>query len=129
MKNTLTQILLCSMIGIASHASANPLEVTIKIQKGRFSPSQVEIPANTKVKLIIENLDDTPEEFESHDLNREVLIQANSKAAIYIGPLSPGRYQFEGEFSPATAQGVVIVKWILNSLILWCSPYLVNCIM
>ena len=62
------------------------------------------------MKLVINNLDDTPEEFESHDLNREVLIQGNSSASIYIGPLAPGRYKFEGEFSPETAQGVVIVK-------------------
>jgi hypothetical protein len=62
------------------------------------------------VQFIIENLDDTPEEFESYDLNREVLINANSKASFYIGPLSPGIYKFEGEFSPETAQGIVRVR-------------------
>ena len=85
-------------------------EIQISIKNGRFLPSEINIPANTKVKFIIENLDDTPEEFESYDLNREVLIKANSKASFYIGPLSPGLYKFEGEFSPDTAQGVVRVQ-------------------
>ena len=85
-------------------------EIQISIKKGRFIPAEINIPANTKVKFIIENLDDTPEEFESYDLNREVLIKANSKASFYVGPLSPGSYKFEGEFSPETAQGVVRVK-------------------
>jgi hypothetical protein len=110
MKKTLFYCLLSAMIGTYHLASASPQEISIKIQKGRFSPSQIEIPANTKVKLVVNNLDDTPEEFESHDLNREVLIQGNSSASIYIGPLAPGRYKFEGEFSPETAQGVIIVK-------------------
>jgi uncharacterized protein (DUF58 family) len=110
MKNTTAYALFFLMVGAASLASANQSEITIKIQKGRFSPAQIEIPADVKVRLVIQNLDDTPEEFESHDLNREVLIKANSSASFYIGPLSPGHYKFEGEFSPETAQGVVIVK-------------------
>lgn len=84
--------------------------IAIQIEKGRFNPSTIKIPANTKVKLIVKNLDDTPEEFESHDLNREIYINANSQASFYIGPLEKGQYQFEGEFSPETAQGVVIVQ-------------------
>jgi hypothetical protein len=110
MKKTVIYALFCLMTGFATLVSANQSEITIKIQKGRFSPSQIEIPADTKVKLIIENLDDTPEEFESYELNREVLIKANNSASFYIGPLSPGQYKFEGEFSPETAQGMVIVK-------------------
>jgi hypothetical protein len=110
MKKIVTTGLFCLMIGIAGLASANSSEIIIKIQKGRFSPSQIEIPADTKVRLVIQNLDDTPEEFESNDLNREVLIKARSSASFYIGPLAPGSYKFEGEFSPETAQGLVIVK-------------------
>ena len=110
MQTTITYALFCLMIGVTTLVSANQSEITIKIQKGRFSPAQIEIPANTKIRLVIQNLDDTPEEFESHDLNREVFIKANGSASFYIGPLLPGHYKFEGEFSPETAQGVVTVK-------------------
>jgi hypothetical protein len=43
-------------------------------------------------------------------LNREKVIAGKSKATIYIGPLAPGRYSFEGEFNPKTAQGVIIAQ-------------------
>ena len=100
-----------AMLGVIPNlVNAITPEILISIQHGRFHPAEVEIPADTKVKLLIDNQDDTPEEFDSYDLNREVLIHPNSKTSFYIGPLSAGRYKFEGEFSPETAQGVVIVK-------------------
>jgi hypothetical protein len=70
----------------------------------------LKVPANTKVKLLVENQDATPEEFESHDLNREKVIQGGSRATIYVGPLQPGRYRFFGEFHEATAQGAIIAE-------------------
>jgi len=84
------------------------IEVTIKDHQ--FNPSEITIPANTKVKLLIKNLDPTPEEFESHSMHREKIINGNSEAVISIGPLKPGTYEFEGEFNPKTAKGHVIVK-------------------
>jgi len=113
MKNHLLSLLFAVptlFMGTLSYASPTATEIYISIKKGRFSPSEIEIRADTKVKLTIENFDDTPEEFESYDLNREVLINPGSKASFYIGPLSAGNYKFEGEFSPETAQGIVRVK-------------------
>jgi Cupredoxin-like domain len=68
------------------------------------------IPANTKVKLVVQNLDPTAEEFESYELNREKVIMGGAKAIIFIGPLPPGDYPFFGEFFPKTAQGVIRVE-------------------
>jgi len=84
-------------------------EVLLKIKDHRFDPAEIRIPANQKIKLVVQNLDATPEEFESHALNREKVIPGNSKATLYIGPLSPGRYPFVGEFNEQTAKGAVIV--------------------
>ena len=108
LKQLLIGIFMLLNLANLCHGAANDVQISIK--NGRFSPAEIEIPADTKVKLTVVNLDDTPEEFESYDLNREVLIKANSKASFYIGPLSPGVYKFEGEFSPETAQGIVRVK-------------------
>jgi plastocyanin len=85
-------------------------EIAIIIKDHKFSPSEVRVPAGQKVKLVIENQDATPEEFESHELNREKIIAPRSKAAIWIGPLKPGKYPFMGEFNQATAKGVVIAE-------------------
>jgi len=80
------------------------------IQDHRFQPVDLVVPAGKKIKLTIENRDATPEEFESHALNREKVVPAKATATIFIGPLSPGRYPFFGEFNEKTAQGVVIAQ-------------------
>jgi plastocyanin len=91
-------------------ALAQPPEVKLVIKDHHFSPAELKVPANTKVKLLVENQDATPEEFESHDLNREKVIQGRSRATVYVGPLQPGRYRFFGEFHEATAQGAIIAE-------------------
>ncbi|MDO8342337.1 MAG: cupredoxin domain-containing protein [Cellvibrio sp.] len=83
---------------------------TIEIRDHLFYPSQLVIPANTKVKLIVINRDPTPEEFESYELNREKVIMGGAKAIIFVGPLVPGDYPFFGEFNPKTAQGMIRVE-------------------
>jgi hypothetical protein len=86
---------------------AAPPVVEIEIRDHLFYPPEVVIPADTKVKLLVKNLDPTPEEFESYELNREKVIAGNSQAVIFIGPLPAGVYPFFGEFYPKTAQGKV----------------------
>lgn len=84
--------------------------IKIEIRNHLFIPSEITIPENTKVKLLIYNYDETDEEFESFELNREKVIPGNRKGVIFIGPLPAGEYPFFGEFFPKTAQGKVIVK-------------------
>ncbi|MBE0627398.1 MAG: cupredoxin domain-containing protein [Burkholderiales bacterium] len=83
---------------------------TIAIKDHRFDPSELEVPAGKKLKLVIKNLDATPEEFESHELKREKIIAAKGQATINIGPLKPGTYKFVGEFHESTAQGRIVAK-------------------
>jgi len=85
-------------------------EYTLVIKDHKFVPAELTVPAETKIKLRVDNQDPTPEEFESYSLNREKIISGRRKATIFIGPLAPGRYEFFGEFNPKTAQGVIIAK-------------------
>ncbi|MFK8066824.1 MAG: cupredoxin domain-containing protein [Gammaproteobacteria bacterium] len=102
-------VLFFCLFQINSAWSATPI-IKIEIKNHLFFPSEIKIPANTKVKLMVYNLDPTSEEFESFELNREKVIMGNQKAVIFIGPLPAGRYPFFGEFFPKTAQGMVIVE-------------------
>ena len=102
-------------VSIASYLAVWPvhatdLELSMTIKNHTFEPSVLKVPANQRIKLTIQNLDTSPEEFESHALNREKVIPGGAKAMIYIGPLKPGRYEFMGEFNPATAKGVVVAE-------------------
>lgn len=91
-------------------AFANSAVYTMIIKNHRFEPADLTVPAGKKIKILIENTDSTPEEFESHELKREKVIPGNSKATIVIGPLSPGKYPFVGEFNEATAKGTITAQ-------------------
>lgn len=101
-------LLLFFVFGTAQAADLAVYELAIKDHV--FIPASVEIPANTRVKLLVKNQDATPEEFESIEFNREKIVPGNSEISIYVGPLDAGEYKFYGEFNQATAQGKLIVK-------------------
>ncbi len=96
-----------------SAAEAKPVVkdvYVIQIKDHMFMPDTLVVPAGRKIKLRIENLDKTPEEFESYDLNREKVVAGGRKIFVFVGPLKPGTYKYFGEFNPKTAQGVIIAK-------------------
>jgi hypothetical protein len=101
---------LAAGLSICSPALAADDEFKLTIEDHKFQPTEVVVPSGKKVKLVIENRDPTPEEFESHALNREKVIAGKSTVSIFIGPLKPGRYAFVGEYNEKTAQGAVIAK-------------------
>jgi plastocyanin len=92
-----------------SAVAADP-EFALVIREHRFEPAELRVPAGKKIKLVVHNQDATPEEFESHELNREKVIAPGSKASIYVGPLSAGRYPFFGEFHEKTARGTIVAE-------------------
>lgn len=89
---------------------ASDADYTLVIKDHRFQPAELIVPTGKKIKLTIENRDGTPEEFESHALNREKVIAGKSTATVFIGPLKPGRYPFVGEFNEKTALGVIVAQ-------------------
>lgn len=91
-------------------ARADDPAFALSIRDHRFNPAQLDLPANTKVRLVIRNEDATPEEFDSTQLRRERVISGGSEATVYVGPLPPGTYDFIGEFHADTARGRLIVR-------------------
>ena len=101
---------LLSVTVLAGAALAADPEVLLVLKNHQFEPRELKVPAGQRVKLIVHNQDSTPEEFESHDLNREKVVPAGARVAIYIGPLKPGRYGFYGEYHAASAVGVMVAE-------------------
>ncbi len=94
----------------AGLANEDTPDYRLVIEHHKFTPAEITIPADKKVRFLVENRDDDPEEFDSRDLNREKVIMGHSNGVVYIGPLKPGRYKFQGEFHAESAQGIVIAK-------------------
>lgn len=96
----------------AAPAMASDPEFTIRIHQHRFQPSELKLPAGVKVRIVVYNDDEAPDEFDSYVLHREKHVQPKSKATLFLGPLDPGRYPFRGEERNGieAASGVLIVR-------------------
>lgn len=107
-----TRHLLALLVLVGTFPIAWPAEPELRliIKDHRFVPAELTVPAGQKVKLVVENQDPTPEEFESYSLNREKIVPGGARIVVYVGPLKPGRYEFFGEFHAETARGWLVVQ-------------------
>jgi hypothetical protein len=95
---------------LTSAAYAEDFQAHLVIREHKFEPAELNVPAGQKFKLLIENQDATPEEFESNELNREKVVVGKGTITVFLGPLDAGRYPFFGDFHQETAQGVLVAK-------------------
>jgi plastocyanin len=113
-KFAITFAAVLGMIGIcfavAPAQASEELVVEISIKDHKFQPDSLKLPAGQRAKIIVKNLDPTPEEFESNDIGFEKIIAGNSEATIRVKPLEPGTYIFFGEFHMDTALGHIVVE-------------------
>lgn len=111
MRHKVKLVISYMLLVMASYSAlAQRQEFNIILKSHLFYPTEMTIPSNKKIKLIIDNQDDSVEEFDSFSLNREKVLFPKQKSVIYIGPLSPGRYAFFGEYHPTSARGMIIVS-------------------
>ena len=89
---------------------AGAQEFNLVIRNNKFEPEEIRVPAGKRVSIYVTNEDAAPEEFDSTALKVEKVIPGKSKGLVRIGPLTPGRYEFVGEFHADTAKGVVIAE-------------------
>ncbi|MGH7030680.1 MAG: cupredoxin domain-containing protein [Stellaceae bacterium] len=99
---------LLAVAATAPAVAADP-SVAIALQNNQFVPSEVQIPAGTKIKLVVSNDNQTPSEFESHQFHREKIVPPGQQVTVFVGPLDPGSYEFFDDFHPQT-RGHLIVK-------------------
>lgn len=98
------------LLAADSLTAAEP-EYVIRIVQHQFVPAELHIPAGIKVRIVLDNQQETAEEFDSHSLNREKHVPPKSQVTMFIGPLARGRYVYEGESEVAggPALGVIVV--------------------
>jgi plastocyanin len=95
---------------LAPAGAAEEAEVTISIKDHKFDPAEIKVPAQKAIKLTVNNLDASAEEFESHPLGVEKVIAGKGSATIRLKPLAKGTYAFVGEYHEETAKGAIIAE-------------------
>ena len=109
MRSLIVLTALAAFVALAP-VPADAQSFTVTIKNHKFSPSELKVPAGKRITVTVVNDDPTPEEFESHELNREKIVTGKGTITVSIGPLKPGRYPFFGEFHMDTAQGALTAK-------------------
>jgi hypothetical protein len=111
-KHRMFQLIILLILACFSHIilGTDTINVRIEIKQHKFQPEIIEVPAGSKVLLIVCNEDSTVEEFESFDLKREKIIPSKTCVNIRLAALKAGQYEFFGEFHPDTAVGQMIVR-------------------
>src|SRR5271168_3951944 len=97
------------VLAVAAPALADDPTFSILLKNNQFVPSEVQIPAGVKVKLVVRNDNPTTSEFESTQFHREKVVTPGQEIIVFVGPLDPGRYEFFDDFHPQT-RGHLIVK-------------------
>jgi hypothetical protein len=90
-------------------AWAKAPQLAIVLRDHQFAPADVTAPAGIRIELRVHNAQKTPAEFESSSLHREQVVTPGATIHVFVGPLSPGRYEFFDDFHPAT-RGHLVVK-------------------
>jgi len=106
-KHKLLLTALSILIAFPAIAQADDYVLTLKDHQ--FTPKELVLPANQKVKLIVRNEQSTSAEFESADLDREKAIEPNGEITVFLGPVDPGTYGYFDDFHRETT-GTITFK-------------------
>jgi plastocyanin len=104
-----TVALVAASLALAVPAMAEE-SFSLSIKGKAFEPNELAVPAGQQITLTVKNLNATPSEFESSDLNREKVVTGGSAITVFIGPLRPGSYEFFDDFSADTPHGHIVAK-------------------
>jgi hypothetical protein len=105
-----------AIVVIAALVAAAPMRAeeeptfTLEFNDGKVSPLRIEVPANTRFRLELRNIGETPAEFESGELRKEKVLSPNSTSILVFRTLDPGEYVFFDDFHPEAAKAVLVAK-------------------
>ena len=102
--------LLAALACATAPALAEDPTFRIDIRDGVITPLEMEVPANTRIRLEVTNSGTSPAEFESVQLKKEKVIAAGNSSVMVIRNLDPGTYDFFDDFHIDMPHAKIIAK-------------------
>ena len=90
--------------------AADDATLTLSLKGHHFDPALPTVPADTRVKLTVTNLDTTPAEVESDDFKLEKVVPAGATVTVTFGPLKAGSYEIHDEYNEDVSKTKLTVK-------------------
>lgn len=85
-------------------------EIELSYKDKKFTPAEINAPADKPIVIKFKNLDAKAMEFESKTLKVEKVVAASSDAIINVRAQKPGRYEFFDEYNEKVARGALVIK-------------------
>lgn len=98
------------LAAMALPALADEPTFRIDIKDGVITPLEIEVPANTRIRLEVTNSGTSPAEFESVQLKKEKVIAGGNSSVMVIRNLDPGTYDFFDDFHIDMPHAKIIAK-------------------
>lgn len=90
--------------------AADTATYALTLKDHKFSPPELTIPADTKVKISLKNMDKETAEFISDDFKGGKVVAGGKEVSFFIGPLKAGVYEFHDEYHEAQSKTRLTVK-------------------
>jgi hypothetical protein len=105
----LKTLLAATLLGVYSLSPAHATDAfALTLKDHQFAPTELQVPANERFRIEVENRDPTPAEFESTDLHVEKIVVGGGRITVSVGPLRPGTYHFFDDYNPDTTKGTIV---------------------
>ena len=82
----------------------------VALEGHRIAPSRLEVPAGTRIKLVLHNASGGAAEFEGREVRVEKVLGPGATSFVVLPPLQPGQYRFFDEFHPDAPDLVVTAQ-------------------
>jgi hypothetical protein len=82
-----------------AHAADLP-SFAVALEGRRISPSHLDVPAMTRIKLVLRNTSGSAVEFEGREVRVEKVLGPGAESFVVLPPLERGTYRFFDEFHP-----------------------------
>ena len=81
----------------------------IDVNNQGFENPRLEVPANTRIKLEVDNESDAVVEFYIPAIDLEIAVPAQTEREFYVDGFAPGEYRFENELN-SSMHGTLVAK-------------------
>ena len=82
----------------------------VALEGHRISPSRLEVPTGTRIKLVLHNASGGAAEFEGREVRVEKVLGPGATSFVVLPPMKPGQYRFFDEFHPDAPDLVVTAQ-------------------
>jgi heme/copper-type cytochrome/quinol oxidase subunit 2 len=91
-------------------AGQAPAEVALAMEKDKFEPAELRVPANKAFVLVLTNKDDISHEIDIPKLKIEKKVRAGQTIKVRVPALKAGKYEMADDDSTPNLKGVLIAE-------------------